>query len=452
MALAFRTVSGTPHQRCADRPGQRLRPLRRSVRGPTRAPRWFPPSTCGSRRRSVRGTTLSFFLDARNVLGTENVSGSSRPPVRPRTRSAAEFWRGDSAGRSRGGRRRRVEPEKGIDLTFGGAPILAASAGRWRARDRRPNCASSSGPSSDSVIEMASSPSRSSGAPRTVQRVYGRPQFSDPATACGWGSRCALRSSAGARRPRDRVVVVSRAATPTPPPPAPPHPAGGGPGPLPGPVEIGGGGSRAHSSAASGRPRASVGASPAGSRRTPAAADARVVAPPAKSPRSGPPADAPAKTSPAVVAIAPAMETFRRCAAQYPATALAAPSASASIRGSRSVRSHAAGPRPSARPQDQSRRRTRSRRDGHHPHQERRSGPRGRSRGTRPRARGRTQNPSFPRTTRSPPQVHGQDSAHEQDRRDRFSGPGRDRPLEGRERELAEQHRIDVEVHPPHSG
>ncbi len=94
----------------------------------------------------LRGTTLSFFLDARNLLGTENVvrvfsaTGETESPL-----ALDQWWRADSADfATEAVQNGAYGPDQAIDLTFGGAPDPFAACGGWASANGQPaapNCA-----------------------------------------------------------------------------------------------------------------------------------------------------------------------------------------------------------------------------------------------------------------------------------------------------------------------
>ncbi len=205
MALAFRTVSGTPHQRCANQlanafvlSGDRCL-SGGGGRADSRTPMVSTLDLRLAKAISLRGTTLSFFLDARNVLGAENVlrvfsaTGETSNPL-----AADQVWRGDSADyRTEAVANGALSPDQGIDLTFGGAPDPFAACGGWVATSgdaAGPNCAYLVGAErrfgdGDGIFTIEEQRRASDALYRTV---YGRPQFLGPGRRVRVGVSLAL--------------------------------------------------------------------------------------------------------------------------------------------------------------------------------------------------------------------------------------------------------------------
>jgi hypothetical protein len=152
VALAFRSASGTPYRRCTDVQQNALVLLGTSClavphdgTSDTRTPAVSTLDLRFTKAFSLRGTSLSFFLDARNLLGTENVlqefssTGGTESPL-----AEEEVWRGDSADFAQEAMvNSAYGADHSIDLTFGGAPDPVAACGGWitpSGNAAAPNC------------------------------------------------------------------------------------------------------------------------------------------------------------------------------------------------------------------------------------------------------------------------------------------------------------------------
>jgi len=152
VALAFRRASGSAYRRCTN---VQQNALILSGTGCLAVPH---DGTSDSRTPSVstldlrlakaftlRGRTVSVYLDARNLLGTENVlrvfsaTGGTTSEL-----GAEETWRGDSADfASEAQVNGLYGADRAIDLTFGGSPDPRGACAGWRSPSSlaaAPNC------------------------------------------------------------------------------------------------------------------------------------------------------------------------------------------------------------------------------------------------------------------------------------------------------------------------
>ena len=151
-ALAFRVASGTPYQAC---PNTLINALALSGNGcpsltsgtlDARTPSVSSLDLRLAKAFPVRGTTLSLFLDARNLLGAENVLRVFSATGETENQLAADgAWRGDSAAFAQEALANGLYgADQSIDLSFGGAPDPFTACGNWidaSAGPAAPNCA-----------------------------------------------------------------------------------------------------------------------------------------------------------------------------------------------------------------------------------------------------------------------------------------------------------------------
>jgi hypothetical protein len=152
-ALAFRVASGSAYRRCTNvqqnsaiLSGTGCLAVPHDGTSDSRTPTVSTLDLRLAKAFDLRGTTLSFFLDARNLLGTENVlrvfsaTGETESPL-----AQEEWWRGDSVDfASEAQQNGAYGPDRAIDLTFGGAPDPFTACGGWVGPSNlpaAPNCA-----------------------------------------------------------------------------------------------------------------------------------------------------------------------------------------------------------------------------------------------------------------------------------------------------------------------
>ena len=153
LALAFRHTSGTPYRACTNvqqnaeiLSGTSCEAVPHDGVADARTPAVATLDLRLAKAFPVRGTTLSLFLDARNLLGTENVlrvfsaTGETDSEL-----AALVAWRGDSAAFAQEARANGLYgADQSIDLSFGGAPDPFTACGNWvdaSAGPAAPNCA-----------------------------------------------------------------------------------------------------------------------------------------------------------------------------------------------------------------------------------------------------------------------------------------------------------------------
>lgn len=152
-ALAFRHASGTPYRRCTDVQqnslvisGTGCLAVPHDGLSDSRTPSVSTLDLRLAKAFPLHGTSLSLFLDARNLLGTENVlrvfsaTGGTESPL-----AEEEAWRGDSADFAvEAAANGAYLPDRSVDLTFGGAPDPFGACGGWVSAvgsAAEPNCA-----------------------------------------------------------------------------------------------------------------------------------------------------------------------------------------------------------------------------------------------------------------------------------------------------------------------
>jgi hypothetical protein len=152
LALAYRRASGTPYRRCTNvqqnadvLSGMNCLAVPHDGVSDARTPSISTLDLRLAKAIPLRGTTLSLFLDARNLLGTENVLRVfSATGETESEQAAAVAWRGDSADFAQEALRNGLyRPDQSIDLTFDGAPDPLTACGGWvdgSASAAAPNC------------------------------------------------------------------------------------------------------------------------------------------------------------------------------------------------------------------------------------------------------------------------------------------------------------------------
>jgi hypothetical protein len=206
VALAFRQASGSAYRRCTNvqqnafiLSGTGCLAVPHDGTSDSRTPAVSTLDLRLAKAFALRGRTVSVYLDARNLLGTENVlrvfsaTGGTTSEL-----GAEETWRGDSADFAFEAQVNGVYgADRAVDLTFGGSPDPRGACGGWRSASElaaAPNCiylieAEARFGDGDGRFTLAEQRRASDALYRTV---YGRPALLGPGRRVRVGVSLAL--------------------------------------------------------------------------------------------------------------------------------------------------------------------------------------------------------------------------------------------------------------------